>query len=301
MAQPMMQLGPYQFGLDTAAYQELNRSTEWTWPAQDIFGSEQVLQFVGYGQDSISLPGIVFPEFWGGTSQLDQLRSLGDKGQPQKLVDGRGNILGDYVITGVQEGQTMFAQQGVSRRQSFTVNLVRYKANKTAALAVAPSISKTASSITNTALNVTQSAVSQSSGFLSSLRQSASDVQGLVGSVLTPVSNVLHVIGGSISTANTIKSAAVDAVAAVKLVGTIKNLSQAEGALNGLRRATQGGAHVVGTAQGVFDDAISAMTAAGDSSDSIKVIKSARAKANKYASSAASIRGSLDAIFKEFG
>ena len=101
MADVMAMLGGFQFGIDTAAFQELNRNTEWHWPAQDVFDGRPVVQFVGWGEDSISLPGVVYPEHWGGTAQLEALRALGDTGTPQMLINGRGNVLGLWVVTGV--------------------------------------------------------------------------------------------------------------------------------------------------------------------------------------------------------
>ena len=122
----MMVLGFFPFGLDTMAFQELNRSTEWRWASQDVFESRPVLQYVGLGKETLTLPGVVFPEYWGGTEQLNDLRALADEGEPQTLLDGRGNILGEFVITGVQERQSVFAQAGVARRQEFTITLERF-------------------------------------------------------------------------------------------------------------------------------------------------------------------------------
>lgn len=126
MADVMMILGGYPFGLNTAAFQELNRNTEWRWPSQDVFNGTPVLQFTGKGKETIALPGVIFPEYWGGTNQLEQLRAIADQGQPQILIDGRGFIIGEFVITGVQERQSTFAQAGVARRQEFTITLERY-------------------------------------------------------------------------------------------------------------------------------------------------------------------------------
>lgn len=122
----MMILGRYSFGLNTAAFQELNRNTEWRWGSQDVFEALPVLQFTGLGKDSITLPGTIYPEYWGGTGQLDQLRALAGLAKPQTLIDGRGNVLGEFVITGVQERQSVFAQAGVARKQEFTITLERY-------------------------------------------------------------------------------------------------------------------------------------------------------------------------------
>lgn len=122
----MMILGDYVFGLNTAAFQELNRSTEWRWTSQDVFDSRPALQFTGWGKDAITLPGIVFPEYWGGTGQLDALRSLGDQAEALTLIDGRGNVIGDFVVTGVQERASTFGPRGVALRQEFTITLERY-------------------------------------------------------------------------------------------------------------------------------------------------------------------------------
>lgn len=123
----MMILGDYPFGITTAAFQELTRNSEWRWPSQEVFESRPVLQFAGQGRETITLPGVIYPEYWGGTDQLDQLRALADLGQPQILIDGRGNILGEFVVTAIQERQNTFAQLGVARRQEFSITLERYE------------------------------------------------------------------------------------------------------------------------------------------------------------------------------
>ncbi len=125
-ASVMLQLGSFQFGISTAAYQSLQRSAEWRWPSQDRFGKGPVLQHLGQGADTITLPGVVYPEWRGGLNQLDNLRALASQGKPQQLVDGRGNVLGYWVIERVEERQAVFADAGVPRRQEFTLSLRRY-------------------------------------------------------------------------------------------------------------------------------------------------------------------------------
>lgn len=122
----MLQLGFFQFGVLTAAYQSLQRSAEWKWPAQDRFGNPPALQYVGKGAETISLPGVIYPEWRGGLGQLDELRTLADLAQPQTMIDGRGNILGRWVIERIEEKQSVFADAGVPRKQEFTLQLRRY-------------------------------------------------------------------------------------------------------------------------------------------------------------------------------
>lgn len=123
----MMQLGGFRFGIPTAAYQELRRTTEYKWPAQERLGRHEALQYTGPGADTITLSGVIFPEFRGGTGQIDRLRALASQGTPQILVSGMGEILGWYVVERIEETQGVFAAAGVPRRQDFTLQLRRYE------------------------------------------------------------------------------------------------------------------------------------------------------------------------------
>lgn len=124
----MMALGSFQFGLNSAAYQELSRSTEQRWASQDRFGQLAALQHTGPGTETITLPGVIYPEFRGGLAQLDRMRALAGRGVPLTLITGTGRILGQYVIERVDERQTVFAAAGLPRKVEFTLNLRLYDA-----------------------------------------------------------------------------------------------------------------------------------------------------------------------------
>ncbi|SOZ37706.1 phage tail protein [Cupriavidus neocaledonicus] len=122
----MMQLGSFQFGITTAAYQELSRSTEYRWPSQERYGQREALQFTGPGADTMTLRGVIYPEWRGGRGQVERMRAAAAAGQPQMLVSGQGAIMGRWVVERIEEGQTIFAAGGVPRRQEFTMNLRRF-------------------------------------------------------------------------------------------------------------------------------------------------------------------------------
>lgn len=121
-----MGLGDYRFSLDTAAYQALQRTTSWRWPVQERIGTRPALQFTGPGTDEIELQGLIYPHFRGGLGQLDAMRAEGDTGEPRILVDGRGAVLGKFVIQRVVERQRQFDAAGVPRRIEFSLTLSRY-------------------------------------------------------------------------------------------------------------------------------------------------------------------------------
>jgi len=122
----MMALGNFQFGLNSAAYQELTRSTEQRWASQDRFGQLAALQHTGPGAETITLPGVIYPEFRGGLGQLDRMRELAGRAVPLTLITGTGRILGRYVIERVEERQSVFAAAGLPRKVEFTLNLRLY-------------------------------------------------------------------------------------------------------------------------------------------------------------------------------
>lgn len=126
----MMMWGQYAFGIRNAAFQQLNRGKDWHWPVIERFAQAPLLQFTGEGEETISLPGVIYPEWNGGTGQIDEMRAQADGATPRTLIDGRGNILGQFVCTHISETQTIFGQFGIPRRQDFTIELKRFPDSK---------------------------------------------------------------------------------------------------------------------------------------------------------------------------
>ena len=126
MGKTMMQLGGYQFSIDNAAYQELTRSSEYRWAAQNRIGATDALQFTGTAGDTIELRGVIYPYYKGGLGQIDSMRTQASIGWPLPLVSGRGKVLGLWVVEAVRGGESVFDQSGIARRQEFEIRLRRY-------------------------------------------------------------------------------------------------------------------------------------------------------------------------------
>lgn len=122
----MMQLGSFQFSIMTAVYQELIRKNEYKWPSQHRFGQRPSRQFVGVGDETMQLPGVIYPEYRGGFQQIEAMRNLAARGQPLLLVDGLGKLWGRWVIESIDEKQSLFAAFGAPRKQEFTLSLARF-------------------------------------------------------------------------------------------------------------------------------------------------------------------------------
>lgn len=119
----LMRLGDYKFMIMTAAYQELRRRTEFKWPSQLRMGLGPSSQFVGNGEDTITLQGTIFTEWRGGNGQVQTLREMGAMGEPYLMLSGLGEVMGRWIIESVEETQTLFAAFGTPRKQEFTLNL----------------------------------------------------------------------------------------------------------------------------------------------------------------------------------
>ncbi|WP_339469374.1 phage tail protein [Pseudomonas sp. EL_65y_Pfl1_R83] len=117
---------PYFFNLDTAAFDELRRSTAFRWASQERLTRRPAQQVIGMGDEKLTLKGAIFPGFKGGIKQLDTLRTLGGKLQPMTLTTGYGDVLGTWCMTSVEEEQSALLGGGIPRKQGFTLEFVRY-------------------------------------------------------------------------------------------------------------------------------------------------------------------------------
>ena len=126
MATTLLALGSYRFSVDTAAYQELTRTTEYRWPSQPRLGRRPARQFVGPGEDTIALRGVIYPHHQGGLGQLDDMRTEAEQGAPLQLVGGDGRVLGRWVVARIEETQPEHWSDGAPRRQDFVLELAYY-------------------------------------------------------------------------------------------------------------------------------------------------------------------------------
>lgn len=122
----MMIFGDFVFSLNTAAFQELNRDAKFRWASQERFGTHEALQYLGAGEETITLPGSIIPAFKGGTGQIAKMREVARQGKPQTLVDGKGNVFGRWVVESVEEKSSVFMRDGTPRKQDFTLKLRHY-------------------------------------------------------------------------------------------------------------------------------------------------------------------------------
>jgi len=121
----MMALGMFVFSLETLAYQEFQRQTDWRHGSTSRIGTNPARQYLGRGDDSITLPGVLLPGLAGSPLSLDTLRMMADTGKAWPLVQGDGRIFGLWVIESLSETRTLFFRDGAARRIEFNLKLTR--------------------------------------------------------------------------------------------------------------------------------------------------------------------------------
>lgn len=125
----LFSLGLFPFSIDTLAFDELQRRASWRHATSPRVGARDAAQFVGIGEETISLPGTVYREIADGQVSLDALRTMASTGDPWALVDGNGRVYGAFVITAIDERQKTFVAGGVPLRIDFAIDLLRVDAD----------------------------------------------------------------------------------------------------------------------------------------------------------------------------
>ncbi|UDJ84368.1 phage tail protein [Kosakonia oryzae] len=121
----MMVFGMFVFMLRTTPYQQLRHSQEWRHVKNERVNQSASWQYIGAGDDTVTLEGVLYPEITGGNLSLSALETIGFAGRPWPLIEGEGRIYGMYVLTRLERGKSEFDQYGNPRKIEFTLSLSR--------------------------------------------------------------------------------------------------------------------------------------------------------------------------------
>ena len=121
----MLALEDFIFEIGTLPYQQLQRAMSWKFAKAERFGLRDAAQFVGPGDDKITLTGALYPGFAGSYSSIDQIRAMGNEGLAYTLTSGTGDVMGQWLITSFNVNSSVFLIDGVARKADFTLELER--------------------------------------------------------------------------------------------------------------------------------------------------------------------------------
>ena len=126
----LAKIGSVAFTLKAFEFDEYKRTKSWNWASVPVLNGPPRLHFGEIESDKISLLGRVFEDQE--TKQfikLEELRKLGDKGQPLPLTyasERAGQYLGLWVIKSLEEKRTLFHKDGTPKEFEFTLELAKY-------------------------------------------------------------------------------------------------------------------------------------------------------------------------------
>lgn len=121
----LMSLGMFPFHLPTLAHDELQRRADWRHARNPRIGARDAVQFVGPGDETISISGTAYAELSQGRASLDDLREMADSGETWPLVDGAGRVFGSFTIQAIDERHKYLFDDGTPRRIDFAIDLLR--------------------------------------------------------------------------------------------------------------------------------------------------------------------------------
>lgn len=121
----MMIFGMTVFMRQTLPYQTMTQSNDYRWAVASRIGVRPAQQFLGPGDETITLTGELRPEITGGVPSLLVLEKMAAAGRAWPLLSGSGTPYGMFVITSVNATHTDFLSNGTARKITFTMTLKR--------------------------------------------------------------------------------------------------------------------------------------------------------------------------------
>ena len=121
----LAQLRSVQFEVWPLNAHQTSRDAAADYAAKPTLGRLPSREFVGEGDEKVTISGRVFPKKFGGLDGLQALDALRRSGVAQLLMRGDGQVMGWFVIETVRERADRLAADGVGRVIEFDVGLAR--------------------------------------------------------------------------------------------------------------------------------------------------------------------------------
>lgn len=124
-------LGSFPFAIETAMFQEIERASSAKFSTHARVGRRDAHQYLGPGDETITLPGYIMPMFTGAASPLsiNLLREMEASGKSYIFIKLSaagmvGDLMGRWVILGVDSRESEFFG-ALPQRIDFTLKLKR--------------------------------------------------------------------------------------------------------------------------------------------------------------------------------
>lgn len=122
----LMSLGDFVFSIDDLLFNQIRERRTWRHPSAERVGVPLAYQYVGVGENTLSIGGLLVPGQIGRQGAVNELSVMASTGQPHVLIDGLGYVYGAYLITAIDTTKAAFIVGGVSLKVDWSMDLVRF-------------------------------------------------------------------------------------------------------------------------------------------------------------------------------
>ncbi len=123
----LLALGLFVFETPTIPFTEIQRRSSWRHAKSARVGTCDASQYLGPGDDQVSLSGVLLPGYAGSFASMRSLRTMADEGEAWPLITGTGEVLGDFVIVGLDTRSSYLMVDGLPRKVDFGIDLDRVR------------------------------------------------------------------------------------------------------------------------------------------------------------------------------
>ena len=120
-----MSLGLFIFMLPTIGFRALKHKRDVRYAANERIGAPDAWQWIGPGEERISLSGDTAYGINHPSLSYSLLNKMMQAGRSYPLIDGLGNVYGQYIILNLDVDKTGFRKFGQARKTDFTIDLQR--------------------------------------------------------------------------------------------------------------------------------------------------------------------------------
>lgn len=117
--------GPLEFEVAPFNAHEFDRRHGADYAGKDLLGRRKGHEYVGDGDETVSLSGKMFPHKLGGLESLDILDVIRGSGAPQLLMRGDGKVYGWFLLVQARERSGFMDRRGIGRVIDVDIELLR--------------------------------------------------------------------------------------------------------------------------------------------------------------------------------
>lgn len=129
MSSPLLALGPHTFHITHLNLQTIKRTTEAKWPSIARFGTHPGRQFTGFGDATMTIGGLLFPEEFNDRDAYEALRQTQMAKKPVAMMgwaagpEAAAEVFAQVVILKIEDTQSNLNRSGQGRQIKYTITL----------------------------------------------------------------------------------------------------------------------------------------------------------------------------------